>query len=130
MRRSLGRLLLALLFCGTLTASSPARSQEAAQKKSSVPPYALIFGNVFDPAGRLFAGAEVQVRRENETKPRWRAQSDARGEFAVRLPAAAARYVVRVRAKGFAEEVQTVTVSNDERVDLSFRLQPASGGKR
>lgn len=72
----------------------------------------------------------MKIRREGERKPRWETRSDVRGEFAVRLPAGPAKYVIRLRAKGFAEEMRTIAVENDERIDLSFRLQPAGpGGK-
>lgn len=120
---------VATVLLGSLLAL-PGRSQERPQQKATVAPYALIFGNVFDPAGRAFVGATVEIRREKERKPRWKTRSDARGEFAVRLPAGAARYVLTLRAKGYAEEVRTITVVNEERLDLVFNLQPASGGKR
>lgn len=130
----ISRRIRALVFVGfvALLAASHllAQGDRRAPKKSSVPPYALIFGNVFDPAGQCYAGASVEVRRDSERKARWRTQSDARGEFGVRLPAGAGRYVLTLRARGFAEEVRTVTIADDERVDLLFHLQPLAGGKR
>lgn len=127
-----GRRLLLAFLIGWLAGTAFAAGRDDPKKeKQAVRPYALIFGNVFDPAGRLFTGAEVEIRREGERKARWETRSDSRGEFAVRLPAGPARYIITLRAKGFAEEVRTVAVENEERIDLSFRLQPAgAGGER
>jgi hypothetical protein len=48
--------------------------------------------------------------------------SDARGEFAVRLPAANVRYVIKVSAKGFRSEEKSVTVQGEDRLDVTFQL--------
>ena len=130
LRQAAHWLLLAIVMSALSITAIAARKDQAA-KKPSAPAYALIFGNVFDPGDRLFAGAEVKIRRENERRPRWETRSDARGEFAVRLPAGPGRYVLTLRAKGYADELKTFAVENDERIDLSFRLRPAtSGGER
>ena len=124
-------LLLAFLIGWLAGARCAVGTDEPTEKKQALRPYALIFGNVFDAGGRLFMGAEVKIQREGERKSRWETRSDSRGEFAVRLPAGRARYTIALRAKGFADEVRTVAVENEERIDLSFRLQPArAGGER
>jgi hypothetical protein len=52
--------------------------------------------------------------------------SDARGEFAVRLPAVPMSYTVTVKAAGFREQEKQVAISGEERVDVFFRLEPVS----
>ena len=123
-------LLLASALCIFVPSGAWGQSVGQPQKKSIVAPYALIFGNVFDPLGLAVSGASVEIHREKERKPRWRTQSDVRGEFAIRLPADAARYVLTLRAPGCERETRTVEISNDERIDLVFHVRPKPEGKR
>src|SRR3954470_20713138 len=69
-------------------------SEAFAQKKPGVEPYALIFGTVFGPDDRTLYGVPVKVRRADQKKPKWEQTSDHRGEFAVRVPAGKADYIV------------------------------------
>ena len=75
-------------------------------------------------------GAEVTVSRADAPsgKDRWKAVSDARGEFFLRLPAGPATYNVSVRAPGLKPQEKQVTFTADERLDQNFLLEPASGG--
>jgi hypothetical protein len=94
-------------------------------------PYALIFGTVFDPDGRVVYGVKVKVRRASEKKVRWELYSDHRGEFAQRLPAGKMDYVVWADLKDYklpsgkhlrgGTEV-TVHIENDERADIGLHL--------
>jgi len=106
---------LALLLAGAL--ASPAAGQKEKE------PYALIFGTVWAPDSRPAWGVKVKVRRADQKKPKWEAVSDRRGEFAVRVPAGAADYVVTadLKTKGPKPEAK-VHVENDERVDVSLHL--------
>lgn len=95
-------------------------------------PYALIFGTVWGPDDRPVYGVKVKIRRENEKKARWELYSDHNGEFAQRVPAGKADYVITADLKGFklqngqrfnsGGEVQ-VHVEYDERVDTGLHLK-------
>lgn len=87
----------------------------------------LLFGTVFTQQGFALPGAEISVRRvgeKPEKKPRWRASSDRRGEFAVNVPAGA-EYEVTVRAPGYKDESRKVDARQGGREDMIFRMQPA-----
>jgi hypothetical protein len=86
-------------------------------------PYAVIFGTVYNAENRPVAGVKIQIRRAAKKKPEWRLVSDRRGEFAQRLPAGKAEYVVvaDVKTKGPKPEVK-VQVEKDERLDISLHL--------
>lgn len=102
------------------------------QRKKLEKPYALIFGTVWGPDDRPVYGVKVKIRRENEKKTRWEQYSNHSGEFAQRVPAGKADYVIQADLKGYksadgrrlrpGEEVK-VHVDNDERVDTSLHLK-------
>jgi hypothetical protein len=107
----------------------PAIRAIAAETKKGSQAYALIAGSVFRDTGFSLPGAEVEVTAAPEpgVKPKMkktRAVSDARGEFAIRVPAAPMRYTVSVKAKGFRPQEKSAEINADERVDLFFRLEP------
>jgi hypothetical protein len=87
-------------------------------------PYALIFGTVYGADDRPAYGVKIKIRRAEQKKAKWELVSDHAGEFAQRVPAGAADYVIS--ADG-APEVK-VHVDNDERVDVSVHVK--SGGRR
>jgi hypothetical protein len=94
-------------------------------------PYALIFGTVWGPDDRPVYGITIKIRRLPDKKPKWEVYSDHSGEFAQRVPAGKADYVVAADLKGvkmtdgsplhLAEEVP-VHVEYDERVDIGLHL--------
>jgi len=94
-------------------------------------PYALIFGTVWGPDDRAVYGITVKIRRLPDKKPKWEVYSDHSGEFAQRVPAGSADYVVWAVLKGvkttygyplhLAQEVP-VHVEYDERVDIGLHL--------
>jgi hypothetical protein len=96
-------------------------------------PYALIFGTVWGPDDRPIYGVRVKIRRAQDKakKVRWELSSDHQGEFAQRLPAGKADYVVWADLKGVklsdgktlhpGQEVH-VHVENDERIDIGLHL--------
>jgi hypothetical protein len=104
-------------------------AEPSAQPESKLRQYALIAGTVFTDTGLALRGAGVQLipgpqeSRKHKTR-KLEAVSDSRGEFAFRVPAAAGRYTVRVRRDGFEPQEKTVTITGDERVDVSFQLVP------
>ncbi len=126
-RRKTGKLrtLLFALFLTVVMTGAKERKQKAA------PSLAILAGTVFRDTGFALRDAEVIVTPEpvEKKKTEWRAISDARGEFFLRLPPGPASYNVVVRARGFKEMRKTVTYAADERLDFTFPLDP-NGGKK
>lgn len=119
--------------CGLCLALSaaPLFAAPASQAKKQDQPYALIFGTVWGPDDRPVYGIRVKIRRKDEKKPRWQLYSDHQGEFAQRVPAGKADYIMSADLKGVkmqdgsklhADDVE-VHVDNDERVDTSLHLK-------
>ena len=120
----------ALLFASA--ALSLAGSRPGEGKKA----YALIFGTVWGPDNRPVYGVKVRIRRTSDKKARWQLISDHNGEFAQRVPAGRADYVVSadVRRAGAKPKSDsslqgapnrsevTVHIENDERIDVGLHL--------
>ena len=83
--------------------------------------YALIFGTVYGPDDRSVYGVKIKIRRADQKKAKWELMSDHSGEFAQRLPAGAADYVITTDEKHPAPEIK-VHIENDERQDVSVHL--------
>ena len=124
---SLSFLSIAVLFFAV-----PVPGHPAAQKRLKPgQPYALIYGTVWGPDDRPVFGVKVRIRRAKDKKPKWELYSNHSGEFAQRLPAGKADYVVWADLKDFkpadgkpvrsSQEVP-VHVYNDERVDIGLHL--------
>ena len=109
-------LLGLVLLASTLAAMA---SDKRAEK-----PYALIFGTVYGPDYRHVYGVRVKIRRADQKKARWELYSDHQGEFAQRVPAGAADYVVWAEPEGkHAPTAEAkIHVENDERVDIGLHL--------
>jgi hypothetical protein len=97
-----------------------------------VAPYALIYGTVWGPDNQPVYGIRVKIRRAGEKKVRWEATSDHSGEFAQRVPAGEADYLLTADVKGSSipkklkqlkpgPEVN-VHIINDEREDIGVHL--------
>jgi hypothetical protein len=125
-------LLLILFFAALGPQASPGVNASAGTKKlKPTDPYALIFGTVWDPDNHPVYGITVKIRRMPDKKTKWEVYSDHSGEFAQRVPAGKADYVVWADLKGvktkdgqplhLAEEVP-VHVEYDERVDIGLHL--------
>jgi len=118
--------LLATLWLVTAPAGAVAAAQE--KPKKAAPPYALIFGTVWDAQGRPAYGIPVKIRRADEKKVRWSLMSDHRGEFAQRVPAGKTDYVIWAdikpkKGQQKAEPIETKAhIENDERIDVSLHL--------
>ena len=96
------------------------------RKKASPANPAVIAGSVFQESGFSLRGARVVIVNAARPKEKKETTTDVQGEFAVRIPAGQATYTVEVSADGFAPGRKSVVISGDERVDLSFRLAPAT----
>jgi hypothetical protein len=126
-------LLLLIFFCAALgwQVLPVASASPASKNLKPTDPYALIFGTVWGPDDRPVFGIVVKIRRVTDKKPKWEVYSDHSGEFAQRVPAGQADYVVSADLKGvkmtdgsqlhLAEEVP-VHVEYDERVDIGLHL--------
>ncbi len=125
--------LLGSLFA--LLLSAPLCSQHGllAAEKSKAKPYALIAGTVWGPDDRPVYGVNVKIRRSTDKpkKARWEVYSDHNGEFAQRVPAGEADYILTADLKGFkpgdGRPVKLVTpvtvhIFNDEREDTGLHL--------
>ena len=119
------RLLPALLLVFALAGLLAAEPAAAPPRDDPRKPYALIAGTVYAADDRPAYGVKVKIRRAAEKKARWELYSDHHGEFAQRLPAGPADYVVWADLKGKKDqpviEVK-VHIENDERVDISLHL--------
>jgi hypothetical protein len=117
-----------------MAANGPnAPASASAQKKSKEEQYTelfLLYGNVYTEQGIALPGAEVKVRREDQKKPKWESYSDNRGEFAIRVPPGP-KYEITIKAKGYEPLTRMVdTWQQGGRLDSSFKLQRAAGGKK
>ncbi len=125
--RALGRFVIGLLILGAPVVPECAGKD----RKSNAPSYAVVAGTVFRDNGFSLPGAEVEIGFSGSPDParkfkKMKQMSDRRGEFAFRVPSGAAEYKVSVRAAGYQGDEKQVSVGGDERVDVFFRLQPAS----
>jgi hypothetical protein len=125
-------LLLVFFFAALGPCTAPlAIAAPAPQKLKPRDPYALIFGTVWGPDNRTAYGVKVNIRRVPDKKPKWEVYSNHAGEFAQRVPAGKADYVVSADLKGvktadgqalhLAQEVP-IHVEYDERVDIGLHL--------
>jgi hypothetical protein len=94
-------------------------------------PYALVFGTVWDPNGHPVYGVKVKIRRADAKRAHWELYSNHSGEFAQRLPAEKADYVVWADVKDYklpsGKKVKpgpevTVHIESDERSDIGLHL--------
>jgi hypothetical protein len=117
--------LVASFFMASLLLPATARSSEKPK------PYAVIFGTVWDPDGHPLYGVKVKIRRADEKKARWELYSNHTGEFAQRVPAGKADYIVWADVKGYklpsgkklkpGSEVPA-HIDDDERCDIGLHL--------
>ncbi len=117
----------AVLLLLSLLAPESARGSERPKPQ----PYALIFGTVWDPDGHPLYGVKVKIRRAEEKKVRWEVYSNHNGEFAQRVLAGKADYIVWADVQGYklpsgkklkpGSEVN-VHIDGDERSDIGLHL--------
>ncbi len=122
-----------LLLAGLVLPMSPAALPHpaGAEKHAANSAYVLVAGTVFRDPGFALPGAEVAVSTvlppdSHQKAKKWKAISDNRGEFALRLPPGSVQYTVSVTCKGFGSDRKTVSVEGQDRVDVTFVLQPES----
>ena len=103
--------------------------------KKSSEPYAVVAGTAFRPPGLALPGARVRISPESGSSGGvklkfFEAQTDARGEFAFRVPVVPMKWTVNVKSSGYQAQTKTVSIDGEQRVDLSFQLEPASGNPK
>jgi hypothetical protein len=116
-RTRTGSSLAVVLVCGLLSS--------AAGKKPE--PYVVVGGTVFREDGFSLPGATVTLLPKAAPKgKKLEAVSDARGEFAFRVPAGTAAYTVKAARKGFRPAEKETSVSREGRVDVTLTLSTES----
>jgi hypothetical protein len=128
-------LAFSLLCLPLLSQTAGTIEEKASDEKKGEHPYALIFGTVWGPNGSPRYGVTVKIRRDDDKNPRkarWQVSSDHHGEFAQRVPAGPADYVIWADLKGYdgpdrkklqpGDEVK-VHIQNDERIDTGVHLK-------
>jgi hypothetical protein len=127
--RAVAMLLLVVLG---VSAAQPVFAQSSAGNKKPEKPYALIYGTVFDAAGRTVYGVRVKIRRASDKKARWELYSDHSGEFAQRVPPGPGEYVIWADLKGYkpldgktleAGPEVTLHIEFDERANVGLHLK-------
>ncbi len=73
----------------------PSEKKKQPQEK----PYGLIFGTAYGPDDRPLYGVRITIQPEGKKHPNWQLMSDHRGEFAQRVPAVAADYLIEGEAE-------------------------------
>lgn len=123
--------ILSLLLCLSSLVSGQ-NNEKPSHSKPAQKPYALIFGTVWGPDNRPLYGVKVKIRRADQKKAKWELVSDHSGEFAQRLPAGKADYMVWADLKSYksltGKELKQdgevpVHIDNDERADIGLHLK-------
>lgn len=119
------------LVCGVVLVSFlPASLRGASEDPHK--PYALIVGTVWGPDDRPVYGVKVLIRRSDKKKAKWELYSNHTGEFAQRVPAGRADYVIWVDQKSIksisnnklhASTEVTAHIAGDERIDVGLHLK-------
>ncbi len=85
---------------------------------------AIIFGTVFQESGLSLPGANVLVYNEASPKKKYRAVTNYRGEYRVRVPAGESVYVVNTSARKFKKGRRTVKIYDMEQATANLILKP------
>lgn len=122
------RRIATTLACLAVLLSTAALGKDTKKPQES---YGLIFGTVWGPDNQPVYGVKVKIRRATDKKARWELHSDHNGEFAQRVPAEKADYVIWVEEKDLKSiknnklkpgEPVPVHLEFDERVDIGVHL--------
>ena len=109
-----------------LAIASAGVSVRADSRQHARDPYALLFGTVYGPNDQPEYGVHIKIRRADQKRPKWELMSDHQGEFAQRVPAGKADYVITADVKtpkGQPKPQLTIHVDNDERKDFVLHLK-------
>lgn len=101
----------------------------AAKKKPALDTYAIVSVSVFNDSGYALPDADLTLAPDGQPdKPtkKMEAVSDARGEFVFHVPPGPMHYIVEVADKGYQSQRKSVSVENQERVEVTFQLERES----
>jgi hypothetical protein len=103
-------------------------------KEKELEPFALLVGTCTNDEGFSLPGATIRVEMQsNEEKKgkmkKWQTLSDARGEFALRLPPGRHTFLVYGSRAGFASSQGTVSFVQDERQNIILKFELESSKK-
>lgn len=85
---------------------------------------ALLFGTVFRGSYLALEGARVVAYNEASPKKKYRAITNYRGEYRIRVPAGEATYVITASAPKFVQSQRTVQVYGIEKSTANLILEP------
>ncbi|HVN78281.1 MAG TPA: hypothetical protein VMW38_04730 [Terriglobia bacterium] len=122
-------LVVWLLFC-----LLPGVEAKESEKERGEDAFALLVGTCFNEKGLSMRAVaivvETQISSEQKLKrKKWTTATDARGEFALRLPAGQARFLVKASKDGYESQERTVDFSSDERQNILFNMEPLPSKK-
>ena len=116
-------LILGLVFGAYATAEAREKGKELREEA-----FALLVGSCFNEKGlslrSVIIEAEIQGPSDQKLKKKWAATTDVRGEFALRLPAGKAKFLVKAKMAGYTSQEKTVDFSADERQNILFNMEP------
>ena len=115
-------LAAALAVLGALGEAAMAQQRPAEQ--------ALLFGTIFQGSYLALEGARVVAYNEAEPKKKYRAITNYRGEYRIRVPAGDATYVVTASAPRFTQGQRTVKVYGIEKSTANLILEPRKNAKK
>ena len=92
-------------------------------------PQALLFGTVFRDSYLALPGARVVAYNEASPRKKYRAVTNYRGEYRIRVPAGNATYSISVSAPRFVEAQRAAEVFGMNKTTTNFILEPRKGGK-
>jgi len=83
----------------------------------------LLFGTIYGADERPIYGVKIKIRRSDQKKAKWEVISNHQGEFAQRVPAGRADYVITADVKERPKPELTVHIDKDERKDFTLHLK-------
>jgi Carboxypeptidase regulatory-like domain len=114
----LGSKLAAALWCSTLLLAVPGGPPQNSDAR-----HAVVAGAVFRESGLSLPGATVTLAVKDAPKTKkLQSVTDARGEFAFRVPPEAGTYLVRASMKGFQPAEKEISVMDEQRVEVTLTL--------
>lgn len=112
----------------TRTVALGATGLHAADRKQQAP-QALLFGTVFRESYLSLPGARVVARNEARPGKKYRAVTNYRGEYRIRVPAGEATYILVATAPKFGEARRTVKVYGIDKTTANLVLAPRKNRK-
>jgi hypothetical protein len=97
--------------------------------------FALLVGSCFNSEGFSLPAATIRVELQTNDEKRgkvkkWQTVSDARGEFALRLPAGRHSFLIKASREGFVPLEETVSFVQDERQNVILKFKAGSSKEK